>query len=49
MDFYLVDVKSTKGVGNEDVAFDYINIYLDADKFRCRQSNRRSEAVIRGR
>lgn len=32
MDFYLVDVKSTKGVGNEDVAFDYINTYLDADK-----------------
>ena len=32
MDFYLVDVKSTKGVGNEDVAFDYINTYLDVDK-----------------
>lgn len=32
MDFYLVDVKSTKGVGNEDIAFDYINTYLDIDK-----------------
>lgn len=30
--FYLVDVKSTISVNGKDVAFDYINTYLDLDK-----------------
>lgn len=29
--FYLVDVKSTINVNGKDVAFDYINTYLDFD------------------
>ena len=31
MEFFLVDVKSTINVNGKDVAFDYINTYLDFD------------------
>lgn len=32
MDFYLVDVLSTITINGNDIAFDYINTYLDLDK-----------------
>ena len=30
--FYLVDVKSTININGKDIAFDYINTYLDLNK-----------------
>lgn len=42
MDLYLVDVKSTKRVRNEDIAFDYINTYLDVDE-AIKEAKRLSE------
>lgn len=42
MDLYLVDIKSTKRVGNEDIAFDYINTYLDVDE-AIKEAKRLSE------
>lgn len=32
MDFYLMDVHSTVNINGKDVAFDYINTYLDKGK-----------------
>ncbi len=32
MEYYVVDVKSTRNVNGEDVAFDYCNIYYDENK-----------------
>lgn len=32
MEYYVVDVKSTRNVDEKDVAFDYCNIYYDEDK-----------------
>ena len=32
MEYYVVDVKSTRNVDGKDVAFDYCNIYYDEDK-----------------
>lgn len=32
MEYYVVDVKSTRNVDGKDVAFDYCNIYYDENK-----------------
>lgn len=32
MEYYVVDVKSTRNVDGEDVVFDYCNIYYDENK-----------------
>lgn len=32
MEYYVVDVKSTRNVNGEDIAFDYCNIYYDENK-----------------
>ena len=32
MDFWLLDVKSTVNVNGNDVAFDYVNTYFDANE-----------------
>lgn len=40
MDFWLLDVKSTREVGGEKVAFDYINTY-----FSCKKAIKKAKLI----
>ena len=48
MDFYLVDVLSTITINGNDIAFDYINTYLDLDKAIAKYSEAMQLAKICG-